>query len=94
MERQSPTSAAGPGGAASGASRRAARSRAAPPGSLTDRIGLAICWALGLLFCAIAVAIVVYLLVQGIKFLQPEMLWSRRPQPASARAKPAASPTP
>ncbi len=42
--------------------------------ALTDRIGLAICWALGLLFCAIAVAIVVYLFVQGIKFLRPSML--------------------
>ena len=44
--------------------------------ALSDRIGLAICWALGLLFCAIAVAIVVYLLIQGIKFLRPEMLWT------------------
>jgi phosphate transport system permease protein len=42
--------------------------------SLVDRIGLAICWALGLLFCAIAVAIVAYLFVQGIKFLKLEML--------------------
>ena len=33
--------------------------------ALSDRIGLAICWALGLLFCAIAVAIVVYLLRPG-----------------------------
>jgi phosphate transport system permease protein len=41
---------------------------------LTDRIGLAICWALGLLFCAIAVAIAVYLFIQGIKFLKPSML--------------------
>ncbi|HVY78971.1 MAG TPA: ABC transporter permease subunit [Solirubrobacterales bacterium] len=41
---------------------------------LSDRIGLAICWALGLLFCAIAVAIVLYLLVQGVKFLKPSML--------------------
>jgi phosphate transport system permease protein len=41
---------------------------------LSDRIGLAICWALGLLFCAIAVAIVVYLLLQGIKYLRPSML--------------------
>jgi phosphate transport system permease protein len=41
---------------------------------LTDRIGLAICWALGLLFCAIAVAIVLYLLVQGLKYLKPSML--------------------
>jgi phosphate transport system permease protein len=44
--------------------------------ALSDRIGLAVCWALGLLFCAVAVAIVVYLLVQGIKFLRPEMLWT------------------
>src|SRR4051812_2394338 len=43
---------------------------------LSDRIGLAICWALGLLFCAIAVAIVVYLLIQGITYLRPEMLWT------------------
>jgi phosphate transport system permease protein len=47
---------------------------------LSDRIGLAICWALGLLFCAIAVAIVGYLLVQGIKYLRPSMLFT----PASA----------
>jgi phosphate transport system permease protein len=47
---------------------------------LSDRIGLATCWALGLLFCAIAVAIVVYLLIQGIKYLRPSMLVT----PASA----------
>lgn len=41
---------------------------------LSDRIGLAICWLLGILFCAIAAAIVVYLLVQGIKYLRPAML--------------------
>jgi hypothetical protein len=33
---------------------------------LVDRIGLAFCWALGLTFCAIAVAIVIYFLVQGL----------------------------
>jgi phosphate transport system permease protein len=42
--------------------------------SLLDRIGLAFCWALGLLFCAIAVAIIAYLFVQGIKFLKPSQL--------------------
>jgi phosphate transport system permease protein len=42
--------------------------------ALTDRIGLAICWVLGLLFCAIAVAIAVYLFIQGIKYLKPSML--------------------
>ena len=41
---------------------------------LSDRIGLAICWALGLLFCAIAVAIVVYLLIKGLSYLKPSML--------------------
>lgn len=41
---------------------------------LSDRIGLAVCWALGLLFCAIAVAIVVYLLIQGLTYLRPSML--------------------
>ncbi len=43
---------------------------------LTDRIGLAFAWFLGLLFCAIAVGIVVYLAVQGIRFLRPELLWT------------------
>ncbi len=38
--------------------------------SLIDRLGLAFCWFLGLLFCAIAAAIVIYLLLQGIKFLK------------------------
>ena len=42
--------------------------------ALVDRVGLAICWALGLLFCAIAVAVVVYLLIQGITYLKPSML--------------------
>lgn len=45
-----------------------------PAWRLSDRVGLAICWALGLIFCAIAIVIVVYLLIQGIKFLKPSML--------------------
>jgi phosphate transport system permease protein len=48
--------------------------------SLVDRLGLAFCWFLGLLFCAIAAAVVIYLLVQGIKYLKPSMLVT----PASA----------
>ena len=39
-----------------------------------DRLGLAICWALGLLFCAIAIAVVVYLFIQGVTYLKPSML--------------------
>ena len=61
---------------------------------LSDRIGLAICWALGLLFCAIAAAIVVYLLIKGLKL--PEALDAGHPGclRASPKARPAASPTP
>ncbi|MEA2463567.1 MAG: phosphate transport system permease protein [Acidobacteriota bacterium] len=39
-----------------------------------DRIGLAACWALGLLFCAIAAAIVLYMFVQGVRYVRPELL--------------------
>jgi phosphate transport system permease protein len=41
---------------------------------LSDRIGLGFAWFLGLLFCAIAVAIVIYFLVEGIKYLRPSLL--------------------
>jgi phosphate transport system permease protein len=41
---------------------------------LRDRAGLGFAWALGLLFCAIAVAIVAYLLVQGLRYLHPSLL--------------------
>ena len=41
---------------------------------LSDRIGLGFAWLLGLLFCAIAAAIVVYFLVEGIKYLRPSLL--------------------
>ncbi|HUB98886.1 MAG TPA: ABC transporter permease subunit [Solirubrobacterales bacterium] len=65
-----PTRNGGGGGNKKGASEGSAT------WSLVDRIGLAICWFLGLLFCAIAIAVVVYLFIQGIKFLKPEMLWT------------------
>jgi phosphate transport system permease protein len=39
-----------------------------------DRIGLGLCWALGALFCAIAAAIVIYMLVQGVRYLRPALL--------------------
>jgi phosphate transport system permease protein len=41
---------------------------------LSDRIGLGFAWLLGLLFCAIAAAIVIYFLVEGIRFLRPSLL--------------------
>jgi phosphate transport system permease protein len=43
---------------------------------LTDRLGLAFAWFLGLLFCAVCAAIVIFLLVQGIRFVRPYMLWT------------------
>jgi phosphate transport system permease protein len=44
--------------------------------SLLDRAGLAFAWAMGLLLCAICAAIIIYVAVQGIRFLRPEMLWT------------------
>jgi phosphate transport system permease protein len=41
---------------------------------LTDRIGLGIAWALGLVFCAIAASIVIYLLIQGLHYVRPNLL--------------------
>jgi phosphate transport system permease protein len=41
---------------------------------IRDRVGLGFAWGLGLLFCAITAAIVIYLLVQGIKYVQPSLL--------------------
>lgn len=44
---------------------------------LSDKIGLAVCWGLGIGFCIIAVAIVAYLFVQGIRYVTPSLLWTR-----------------
>ncbi len=52
----------------------ATRTAAESAWRLSDRIGLAICWFLGLLFCAIAAAIVVYMFVKGIQYVRPELL--------------------
>ena len=44
------------------------------PWRRSDRIGLGFAWALGLLFCAITAAIVIYLLVEGITYVRPVLL--------------------
>jgi phosphate transport system permease protein len=44
--------------------------------SLVDRAGLAFAWTVGLLFCAICAAIVIYVLFQGIRYLHPDLLWT------------------
>ena len=41
---------------------------------LTDRLGLAFAWLLGLVFCAIAASIVIYLLIEGIRYVRPSLL--------------------
>ena len=43
---------------------------------LSDRLGLAFAWFMGLLFCAICAGIVIYLLVQGVRYLEPDLLWT------------------
>ncbi len=42
----------------------------------TDRVGLAFAWGIGLLFCAIAAGIVIYLLVQGLRYVTPQLLFT------------------
>jgi phosphate transport system permease protein len=43
----------------------------------SDRIVLVCAWAAGLLLCAIAAAIVIYLAVRGVQYLRPGLLFSR-----------------
>jgi phosphate transport system permease protein len=47
-----------------------------PSWRLSERIGLGLCWLLGLAFCAVALAIVGFMLVQGLRFLRPSLLFS------------------
>jgi phosphate transport system permease protein len=41
-----------------------------------DRLGLGAAWFIGLLFCAILIAVIAFLAVQGIKYLHLDMLWT------------------
>ncbi len=68
-------------------------SAAATSWSLGDRIGLAAAWAAGILLCLIAGAIVLYMLVRGLQYLQPLGALQPAPSPASTRARAAASST-
>jgi phosphate transport system permease protein len=51
-----------------------------------DRIGLVLCWAAGLLLCAVAGAIVIYMLVQGLHYVTPHLLLTH-PQPDLDQSK-------
>jgi len=42
---------------------------------LVDRIALALCWGAGILLCLIAAAIVVYMLVRGIQYVRPDLIF-------------------
>lgn len=43
---------------------------------LTDRLGLAFAWFVGVMFCAVCAAVVLFLIVQGIHYLHPSLLWT------------------
>jgi phosphate transport system permease protein len=43
---------------------------------LIDRVGLALCWAAGILLCLIAAGIVIYMLVRGVQYLRPGLLFT------------------
>jgi phosphate transport system permease protein len=59
---------------------------AGPSWRLSDRLGLGLAWLLGLLFCVIAAAIVIYFLVEGIRYLRPSLLVTN-PAPASSEGQ-------
>jgi len=42
-----------------------------------DRFAYYVCWAAGMLLCAIAASIVLYMLYRGIQYLRPELLYTR-----------------
>jgi phosphate transport system permease protein len=44
---------------------------------LIDRIGLALCWAAGILLCLIAAAIVIYMFARGTQYLSLDLITSR-----------------
>jgi phosphate transport system permease protein len=53
---------------------------------LSDRIGLALCWAAGIALCLIAGSIVVFMAVKGVQYLRPE-LFTESPLPSLDQRK-------
>jgi phosphate transport system permease protein len=54
--------------------------------SRADKIGVAACWAAGILLCTICAAIMIYMLVRGIQYLTPQLVFSH-PQPSLDQSK-------
>ncbi len=69
----SPTPLSPPGAPAASAQRRSARDSSAS-WRLTDRIGLAFAWILGVGFLIVTSAIVLFLMVQGLRYLKLDLL--------------------
>jgi phosphate transport system permease protein len=78
MSGMTPVAAPSPGGAGGGlgSGNRTRAVESSGTWRLTDRLGLAVAWSLGLLFCAILAAIFVFLVIQGVRYLHPDMLWT------------------
>jgi phosphate transport system permease protein len=53
---------------------------------MRDRVGLAVCWGAGLALCLICAAIFGYMLVKGLQYLKPSLLFTH-PQPDLDQAK-------
>jgi phosphate transport system permease protein len=60
-----------------GAARPGRRSAGTPSSwSRSDRIGVAACWAAGILLCLICAAILIYMMFRGLQYLTPSLLFS------------------
>jgi phosphate transport system permease protein len=77
---------AGGAAVAGGPHARTAAVESASTWRLVDRLGLAACWACGLLLCAVAAAIVIYMLVRGIQYVRPAELFAH-PLPSLDQSK-------
>jgi phosphate transport system permease protein len=57
---------------------RPGRRRAGTPSSWSrsDRIGVAACWAAGILLCLICAAILIYMMFRGLQYLTPSLLFT------------------
>jgi phosphate transport system permease protein len=84
-----PASNGGPGGRGpipTGARTRRGRGRdSISSWPLADRIGYALCWAAGLSLCVFAGAIVLIMLIKGVSYLNPSLLFEH-PNPARSQS--------